>query len=170
LLSLVTFVPLLGAVFIALFLHDAKKIRIAAICFALVSFVISILIFGMYDSSLGGLQFQEKYAGWFPESFGAQFHLGVDGLSVPLILLTGLLGLCSILASGHITTRVKEYFVWLLVLQTAVFGVFVSMDLILFFIFWELELVPMYFLIAIWEHRNSYPNHPISAHFNQNSS
>ena len=76
--------------------------------------------------------------------------MGIDGLSAPLVLLTGLLGFCAVLASWHITTRVKEYFVWLLLLQTAVMGVFTSLDLLLFFLFWELELLPMYMLIVNW--------------------
>ena len=74
----------------------------------------------------------------------------MDGLSAPMVLLTGLLGLCAVLASWRIQFRVKEYFVWLLVLQTAVMGVFASMDFLLFFLFWELELLPMYLLISIW--------------------
>ena len=84
------------------------------------------------------------------ESLNVQYFLGVDGLSAPLVFLTGLLGLCAVFASWKVNDRVKEHFFWLLVLQTAVMGVFMSLDFVLFFIFWELELVPMYFLISIW--------------------
>ena len=75
---------------------------------------------------------------------------GVDGLSAPMVLLTGLLGFCAIIASWSIRERVREYFIWLLLLQTAVMGVFTSLDFLLFFLFWELELLPMYMLIANW--------------------
>ena len=95
-------------------------------------------------------QFIDRFP-WIPgESLNASYFLGVDGLSAPLVALTGLLGLCAVFASWHIQMRVREYFVWLLVLQTAVMGVFTSLDLLLFFLFWELELVPLYMLIAIW--------------------
>ena len=74
----------------------------------------------------------------------------MDGLSAPLVLLTALIGLCAVLASWRVEHRMREYFVWLLVLQTAVMGVFTSLDFLLFFLFWELELLPMYLLISIW--------------------
>lgn len=86
---------------------------------------------------------------WIP-GVNAVFSLGIDGLSLPLVLLTGLLGLTAVLASWHVKSRVREYHVWLLILLTGVQGVFIAKDLLLFFLFWEVELVPMYFLIAIW--------------------
>ena len=115
----------------------------------IVDFLLACLIFGGYDRAEGGLQWVERYAGWVP-FLDIQYHLGVDGLSAPLILLTGLLGLAAVFSSWSIQNRLKEYFAALLVLQTAVMGVFAAQDFILFFIFWELELIPMYFLIAIW--------------------
>ena len=79
-----------------------------------------------------------------------QYFLAVDGLSAPLVLLTGLLGMVAVFASWSVQTRVREYFVWLLALQGAVMGVFTALDFFLFFLFWELELIPMFFLISIW--------------------
>ena len=115
----------------------------------LVDFLLAAIVFAGYDSAEGGLQWVERYADWVP-FLDIQYHLGVDGLSAPLILLTGLLGLAAVFSSWSIKSRLKEYFAALLVLQTAVMGVFAAQDFILFFIFWELELIPMYFLIAIW--------------------
>ncbi len=146
------FVPAAGAVAILLFVRGDRNIRFFAVAVALADLVLSLVVFGLFDQSEGADRFQmvDKFS-WIPaESLKANFFLGVDGLSVPLVALTGLLGFCAILSSWHIKLRVKEYFVWLLVLQTAVMGVFSTLDLLLFFMFWELELVPMYMLISIW--------------------
>lgn len=94
------------------------------------------------------MQFVEKFS-WIPQ-FGISYHVGIDGLSYPLILLTALLSVLSIIGSFQIETRVKEYFFWFLLLETGMVGVFVSLDFFLFYIFWEVMLVPMYFLIGIW--------------------
>ena len=98
-------------------------------------------------------QFVER-APWIP-SIGAEYFLGVDGISTLLILLTTLLGFIAILSSWTaITERVKEYYIFLLVLQTGMLGAFMSLDFLLFFVFWEVMLVPMYFLIGIWGSAN----------------
>ena len=103
----------------------------------------------MYDADLGGFQFQNK-ASWIP-SIGVQYFVGIDGISLLLLLLTTFLGFISILSSWTaITERVKEYYIFMLLLQTGMLGVFVSLDFFLFYIFWEAMLVPMYFLIGIW--------------------
>lgn len=146
------FVPAAGAVTILLLVRGDRNIRLFAVAVALADLVLSLVVFGLFDQSEGADRFQmvDKFS-WIPaESLKANFFLGVDGLSAPLVALTSLLGFCAILASMHIKLRVKEYFVWLLVLQTAVMGVFSTLDLLLFFMFWELELVPMYMLISIW--------------------
>ena len=147
-LSLIVFLPLAGAMVILL-LKEARQIRLLAAAVTVVELVLTIVVFVIYDKGTGDMQLEELYSGWIP-ALNIQYHLGVDGLSVPLLLLTGLLGMCAVFASWHVQLRVKEYFMWLLVLQTAVTGVFVSLDFVLFFIFWELELLPMYFLISIW--------------------
>jgi len=148
LLTAVVFLPVIGAVVIALFLRNAKMARGFAALIAVAEFALSIAAFLSYDRAAGGFQLVEL-AQWI-EPLQAHYHLGIDGLSAPLVLLTGLLGLCAVLASWNVQLRVKEHFIWLLVLQTAVMGVFVSLDFVLFFVFWELELVPMYFVISIW--------------------
>lgn len=147
-LSLTVFLPLAGALCIALFVRRAEAVRRFALAVAAADFLLSLGVFLGYDRGVGGLQWVERVE-WVP-AFGIQYYLGVDGLSAPLVLLTGLLGLSAVLASWPIRERVREYFAWLLVLQTAVMGVFTALDLVLFFVFWELELVPMYFLIAVW--------------------
>src|SRR5206468_5903221 len=149
-LNLITYLPLAGA--LALLLLDKTKKRLiiqTATWIALADFLLSVPLFFMYDADLGGFQFQNK-ASWIP-SIGVQYFVGIDGISLLLLLLTAFLGFISILSSwSAITERVKEYYVFMLLLQTGMLGVFVSMDLFLFYIFWEAMLVPMYFLIGIW--------------------
>ena len=147
-LSATVFLPLAGALFIALFLRERKLVRGVALAVITADLLLAVVVFATYDRGVGGYQLEEL-VDWIP-LLSAQYHLGVDGLSAPLVLLAGLLGAAAVWASWHIEERAKEYFVWLLVLQTAVMGVFTSLDFLLFFIFWELELVPMYFLIAVW--------------------
>ena len=152
LLTATVFLPAVGALAILLVVRGERNIRVFAVLIALADLVLALVAFFLFDHGDGAdrFQFVDKFT-WIPgETLHASFFLGVDGLSVPLITLTGLLGLCAVLASWRITLRVREYFVWLLILQTAVMGVFASLDLLLFFLFWELELVPMYMLISIW--------------------
>ena len=145
------FFPVIGALFIALMPFDAKRIKYIAAVISVIELILSIIVFSLYDNSKPGFQLVDQFTNWVPiESFRVEYILGIDGLSAPLVLLTGLLGVASIFASWNIQLREKEYFVWLLVIQTAVMGVFTSLDLILFFIFWELELLPMFLLISIW--------------------
>jgi len=152
LLTATVFLPAAGALVILLLVRGDRNIRNVAVGVAVADLVLSLLVFGLFDRIDGSPRFQfiDKFT-WIPgETFQASYFLGVDGLSAPLVALTGLLGLCAVLASWYINTRVREYFVWLLVLQTAVMGVFSALDLLLFFFFWELELVPMYMLISVW--------------------
>ena len=154
LLSAVVFLPLAGALIIALLLRNAAHVRVFAGVIAAADFALAIAVFASYNTATGGMQLIDRAPNWIPglaaDNFAVQYFLGVDGLSAPLVLLTGLLGLVAVLASWHIDKRVREYFIWLLVLQTGVMGVFTSLDFLLFFLFWELELIPMFFLIAIW--------------------
>ena len=152
-LTLAVFLPICAAVLIALLGRNAKAVRIFAAIVAVAEFLLSIAIFIAYDTSDGAEQFQlvDRVTDWIPiESFNVQYFLAVDGLSAPLVLLAGLLGMVAVFASWSIDTRVREYFVWLLALQGAVMGVFTALDFLLFFVFWELELIPMFFLISIW--------------------
>jgi NADH-quinone oxidoreductase subunit M len=149
-LSIVLFTPLLGAL-ILLFIPRQweDSIRWLANGFGVLGFVVSLPLWFWYQPFGDQWQFVE-HAEWIP-SIGASYYLGVDGLSLLLILLTTLIGAIAILSSWSvITERVKEYYLVLLVLQTGMIGAFVSLDFLLFFLFWEVMLVPMYFLIGIW--------------------
>ncbi len=150
-LTAIIFLPVIGAVLIAFIpgLSDRLIRRIAAI-FTLIPLGLAVTLFCNFDRSLatGVFQFQEKLL-WIP-AINAYYHLGVDGLSLPLVVLTTFLGLMVVLISWKINLRVREYFGWLLLLETSILGVFCSLNLLLFFIFWEIEVIPMYFLISIW--------------------
>ncbi len=151
LLTATVFLPAVGAVLLLLLRGD-KVIRGAAVAIGVADLVLALLVFALFDRGEDAARFQfvDNFA-WIPDvGLRASYLLAVDGLSAPLVALTGLLGLSAILASWHVGFRVKEYFFWLLLLQTAVMGVFTALDLLLFFLFWELELVPMYMLISIW--------------------
>ena len=151
-LSAILGLPILGLIIIALLPGNrAKAIRFTALGAALVSFILSIIVFINFDRSaaaIGKMQFEE-YLPWI-SAINVNYHLGVDGLSLPLVILMTLLGVLVVLVSWKISIRPKEYFIWILLLETSILGVFMSLDLILFFLFWELELFPMYFLISIW--------------------
>ncbi len=147
------FLPMAGAIIIVLFMRGDRSIRIVAGAIALADFVLTIVVFSLYDSgpTADSVQLVDKIENWIPvDVFNVQYFLGVDGLSAPLVLLTGLLGMVAVFGSWGVKLRVREYFMWLLALQTAVMGVFTALDFMMFFIFWELELVPMFFLISVW--------------------
>jgi NADH-quinone oxidoreductase subunit M len=153
LLSLITFTPLVGALLLLLpaFASRSKEqlVRYVANGFGLFGFLISLPLWFGFDKSSAEFQFVER-AAWIP-SIGVQYLLGVDGISALLVLLTTLLGAIAILCSWNtITERVREYYVFLLLLQAGMLGVFCALDLFLFYVFWEVMLVPMYFLIGIW--------------------
>ncbi len=150
LLSLILFTPLVGAgVLMFVNKRNEDAIRWIANLFGLAGFLVSLPLWFYYDYTNPSWQFVEK-AEWIP-SIGAQYHLGVDGFAVLLLLLTTLMGAIAILSSWNaIKERVKEYYIFLLILQTGMIGAFVSLDFLLFFLFWEVMLVPMYFLIGIW--------------------
>ncbi len=151
LLSWIIFTPLIGAVAV-LFIPKEKvtAIRATALGAAGISFLLSLVALAFFSTaeSATGMQLVERHA-WIP-TFNIQYFLGVDGLSLPLLLLTTLLTLLSLIFSLSIQERVKEYFFWFLLLDVGMLGVFAALDLILFYIFWELTLVPMYFLIGVW--------------------
>src|SRR5256886_4036559 len=149
-LSIVTWLPTVGAIVIlALFKkgQEASIKKFATAWFG-IAFVVSLALL-KYDRAFGGMQFLEDRQ-WIPV-IGARYQMGADGVAVLLIVLTTLLGVIAALSSWkYIEKREKEYYVLLLLLQTAVVGVFTSMDLFLFYLFFEVSLVPMYFLIGIW--------------------
>ena len=149
-LSTIIFLPLAGAIIIALVPGLSSRLtRYIAAFFTLIPLAIAIFLFASFDRSLtGAMQFEESIS-WIP-AINASYHLGVDGLSLPLVLLTSLLGFLAVLISWKVELRVRQYFAWLLLLETSILGVFCSLDLLLFFVFWEIEVIPMYFLISIW--------------------
>jgi NADH-quinone oxidoreductase subunit M len=152
LLTVLTFLPAAGTLALLMLRGDDHEwIRRLALVTAVAEFLISLLLLRGFDAAATGYQFEEYHA-WIPNP-PIHYHLGIDGLSLFLILLTTFLTPISILASWKsIDERVKGFFIALLVLETGVVGVFVSLDLFLFFLFWEVMLIPMYFLIGIWGH------------------
>ncbi len=142
-------IPVLGALVLAMLPRDnVRLIRQTAVAFGSIAFILSLFLWVGFDRTRDGMQFVERVP-WIP-SVGIQYLVGVDGLSLPLVVLTTLLTLLAILASMHIDLRPREYFALLLVLEAGVLGVFTSLDMFLFFLFWEVELIPMYLLIGIW--------------------
>ncbi|OIO09131.1 MAG: oxidoreductase [Elusimicrobia bacterium CG1_02_63_36] len=154
LLSTITFLPLLGGlVILCVPKEKVGLIRGLAIFTTAATFAASLFLLGGFDPNLVGesipkLQYVEQL-NWIP-SLGVHYFMGVDGLSVPIILLTTLLSFLAAIYSIGIETRVKEFFFWYLLLEVGMIGVFCAMDLFLFYLFWELTLVPMYFLIGVW--------------------
>ena len=147
--SAVIFLPILGAALIAFIPGLTRNwIRTLALVFTGVAFALGIAIFIGFNRTVSGMQFEEMTS-WIP-ALNAFYHVGLDGISMPLFVLTTFLGLMVVLISWKETTRIREYFAWLLLLEASILGVFGSLDLLLFFIFWEIEIIPMYFLISIW--------------------
>jgi NADH-quinone oxidoreductase subunit M len=152
LLTVITFLPLLGVpALLLLRADDHAWIRRIALAISLAELAISLFLLRGFDPVNAGYQFEEYYD-WIARA-NIHYHLGVDGISLFLVLLTTFLTPLAILCSWQaIHENVKGFFIALLVIETAMIGVFVSLDLLLFFFFWELTLIPMYFLIGIWGH------------------
>jgi len=149
-LSTIIFLPVIGALLIALLPNlSASAVKRIAAVFTFAAFVLSLVLFFSFDkSALAAIQFEEKLL-WI-KPLNAYYHLGVDGISLPLVILMTFLGFLVILISWKINLRPREYFAWLLLLETSILGVFTALDLLLFFLFWEIEVIPMYFLISVW--------------------
>jgi NADH-quinone oxidoreductase subunit M len=151
LLNIICYLPLLGALAIVFFLRrdQTKAIKAVATVVAGLDFLVSVPLWFLYEPNGPAFQFVYK-TDWIP-AIGSSYYFGVDGISVLLILLTTLLGFISVYSSfTAITHREKEYYVFLLLLQTGMLGVFMALDFVLFYVFWEVMLVPMYFLIGVW--------------------
>ncbi|NTU59448.1 MAG: NADH-quinone oxidoreductase subunit M [Deltaproteobacteria bacterium] len=148
-LSILTFLPLVGAlVLLCLPKQGVGGLRGWTLLVSVVNFVLSIPLWFQFDSANGGMQFVEQ-APWFP-SAGIGYHLGIDGISLFLVLLTTFLTVICVLSSWSVEKNVKEYMFFFLALETGMLGALVSLDLFLFYIFWEAMLIPMYFLIGVW--------------------
>jgi NADH-quinone oxidoreductase subunit M len=153
LLSLILFTPVVAGVILLFLPKDATRLlRWFALIVSLVPLVLSVLLWVRFNPDVTGFQFEEKY-NWYA-AIGSSLHLGVDGLSLTMILLTTLLTPLAILASFSVTDRVKAYMMLFLFLESGMLGVFMALDLLLFFVFWEIGLVPMYFLINQWGSAN----------------
>ena len=151
LLTATVFLPAVAALLLAVGVaRGDRAIRWYAGIVAAADLALSVAVFVLFQP--GGARFQlvDRFDWISTETVQASYLLGVDGISAPLVMLTGLLGLCAVFVSFHIGHRVREYFIWLFVLQTAVLGVFTALDFLLFFLFWEIELAPMYLLISTW--------------------
>lgn len=151
-LSTILFTPLVGAILLLFISRERANLhrRIGNI-FGFLGLLVSLPLIWKFNSGPGAPQFQfVENADWIP-SIGAHFTLGIDGLSFLMVMLTTVLGAIAILSSwSAIHKREKEYYILLLLLQTGMLGVFMSLDFVLFYVFWEVMLVPMYFLIGVW--------------------
>jgi NADH-quinone oxidoreductase subunit M len=153
-LSIITYIPLIGALVILFFVNrnNGRAIRIMATATAVIDFLVSLYLwpnFNRAGTGEGLWQFKESY-NWIP-SLGVKYDFGVDGISVLLILMTTFMGIIAVVSSySAIHHREKEYYTLLLMLQTGMIGTFCALDFFLFYVFWEVMLVPMYFIIGIW--------------------
>ncbi|MDG5853725.1 complex I subunit 4 family protein [Clostridium beijerinckii] len=148
-LTSILLAPILGIIIILLLPESKKKeIKVTAAIVTFISLLLSIIAFVTYNKEMGGLQFQETYS-WIP-AFGINYSVGADGLSIPLILLTAIVIFAGVFSSWKMEKRIKEFFIFLLLLVAGVFGVFISRDLFLFYVFFEIAVIPMYILIGVW--------------------
>jgi NADH-quinone oxidoreductase subunit M len=151
-INLTLIVPIIGAIAVGLLgrgsENSAARARLVTLIFTIINFVISLGLLSGFDSAQAGPQMVTRVT-WI-ESLGVKYYVGVDGLSIWLVLLTTLTMPIAILASWHITKRVTEYMIFMLVLETGMLGVFYALDMFLFYLFFEITLIPMYFLIGVW--------------------
>jgi NADH-quinone oxidoreductase subunit M len=148
-LSVITFTPIIAGLLILLIPANRKtEVRMAALAAATFALLLSVWVYFSYDTPTAGYQFVEQY-NWLPQ-LGISYHVGVDGMNTPLVLLTGIVMFTGVLISWGIDDRPREFFAFLFILATGVFGVFVALDLFMLFFFYEIAVFPMFLLIAIW--------------------
>src|SRR5689334_8496726 len=147
-LTYMTFIPVAGAAIVLALPNNAKLIRWVSAAATLPPLLMAVWLFKNFDRAKAGFQFIEDYT-WIP-SYNISYTMGVDGLSISMVLLTALLSFLCIFASFGIEKAVKGYFALFLLLDTGMVGVFIALDFFLFYVFWEVMLLPMYFLIGIW--------------------
>src|SRR5213083_1260222 len=150
LLTAVTFLPALGGLVLLLVPRRvASAFKVGGLVVTLATLLLSVPLYVGFDAGVAGFQFEEARA-WMPD-FGISYHLGIDGISLLLVLLTTFLMPVALASAWHaIEDRLKEFVITVLVLETGMLGVFVSLDLFLFYVFWEAMLIPMYFIIGVW--------------------
>jgi NADH-quinone oxidoreductase subunit M len=148
-LSVIVFTPIVTGMLLLLIPGERRtEIRVTALAASLIALFLSGWVYFSYDIAAGGYQFVERYS-WLP-SLGVSYFVGVDGISAPLVLLTGVVMFTGVLISWGIDDRPREFFAFLFILATGVFGVFVALDLFMLFFFYEIAVFPMFLLIAIW--------------------
>jgi len=148
-LSIIVFTPIVAGVLILLIPAEKKtEVRMTALAAAAFALILSVWAYFSYDIPAGGYQFMETYS-WVPQ-FGISYQVGIDGMSAPLVLLTGIVMFTGVLISWGVDDRPREFFAFLFILATGVFGVFVALDLFMLFFFYEIAVFPMYLLISIW--------------------
>jgi len=148
-LSVIVLTPIIAGMIILLIPSDRKVVvRYVALAAASLALVLSAVVYISYNPAVGGYQFVENYS-WMPE-LGITYYVGVDGMNAPLVLLTGIVMFTGVLISWGIDDRPREFFAFLFILATGVFGVFVTQDLFMLFFFYEIAVFPMYLLISIW--------------------
>ena len=148
-LTFLTFLPLLGAILLTLIPRDEEgAIKQTALAFAVTDFVLSIFLWTNFDSTTHEMQFE--YSVPWITSWGINYHVGLDGISLLLYIMTTFLTMISIIASWGVTKYIREYMIAFLALSTGMLGVYISLDRFLFYFFWEFQLVPMYIIIGVW--------------------
>lgn len=148
-LTFIVFTPMVAGLLILLIPGERKReVRVAALAAGIIALVLSVWLYFSYDVAAGGYQFVENYP-WLP-ALGISYQVGVDGMNTPLVLLTGVVMFTGVLISWNIDDRPREFFFFLFLLATGVFGVFVALDLFMLIFFYEIAVFPMYLLIAIW--------------------
>jgi len=128
--------------------RDKTAVKITALVAAVISLFLSIWTYVAYNISAGGYQFVEQM-NWMP-MLGASYHVGVDGISAPLVLMAGVVVFCGVLISWRVDDRPREFFAFMMFLATSVFGVFASLDLFQLFFFFEIAVFPKYLMIVVW--------------------
>ena len=155
LLNLILWLPVVGMVAILFIPKDKKNaIRMTSLVTTFITFVVTLVLYKNFDTSIPEIQPHLVVKHSWISQFNIFYHLGVDGISLPMIILTGLLFFLCILSSWTVEKYVKSYFFLLLMLESTVFGVFMSLDFFLFYVYWEVMLLPMFFLIGIWGGEN----------------
>ena len=148
-LTLITFLPIIGAILLAFFPKENEgAIKQTALAVAAADFLLSLLLWTNFDDSTHKMQFGLNIP-WI-ESWGINYHIGLDGISLLLYVMTTFLTMLCIIASWEVKKHIREYMMAMLALSTGMLGVFISLDLFMFYVFWEFQLVPMYIIVGVW--------------------
>ena len=153
-LSLLTFFPLIGVVALLIMRKASDNaLKWVAISTAIATFILSLVVLGQFETGVAGLQMVDRFE-WI-EAWGIEYHMGIDGVSILMVLLTTFIMMLAIPSSWNaISSQIRQYYIFMLLLEMGMLGVFLAQDLFLFYVFWEFTLVPMYFLIGIWGGKN----------------